>query len=149
MQTLTTGHAIAYKEMHLCIESDQISFASNLRDWFSLVTPHVHIVDSRQRAALHLAAVWSCNFSNLLYRVADKICHNHGVDFQWLHPLVLETATKIEMISPHASQTGPAHRGDMLTIRQQLEMLQGDTELSAIYRSLTELIMNNKNGNQL
>ena len=97
-------------------------------------------LNSEQRKNLHLAAVISCNFSNMLYLFSEEICQKEGISFDILQPLILETAQKIKYVSPSLAQTGPAKRGDFETIAKHLILLENDEEKKEIYKLLTASI---------
>jgi predicted short-subunit dehydrogenase-like oxidoreductase (DUF2520 family) len=94
------------------------------------------------RLKLHVAAVIVSNFTNHLYAIAEEYCHKESVDFNMLKPLILETAQRIEHISPAAVQTGPAVRKDIHTLDKHLRLLTNHQKLRTTYLRLTDSIMN-------
>lgn len=92
------------------------------------------------RAKLHVAAVVVSNFVNHLYKLAEDYCKKEGLDFSQLAPLIKETAQRIEELSPSNSQTGPASRHDVETIKKHLELLKDHPQLRNIYLVMTESI---------
>ena len=46
-----------------------------------LLFQKVHPVSSEQRKALHVAAVFVCNFVNHLYVIGNEICENNDIPF--------------------------------------------------------------------
>ena len=100
---------------------------------------HTKRVNSDQRASLHLAAVFVNNFTNQLYRIAHEITESQGAEFDMLKPLILETARKVQDMSPYKAQTGPAKRNDKKTIKKHLKALDNEHH-KAIYKLLTESI---------
>lgn len=97
-----------------------------------------------ERLKLHLAAVICNNFVNHLYALAEGYCKKEGLDFHLLHPLIKETAARLNEIPPSASQTGPALRNDRTTIKKHLELLKEYPGLQKIYELLTESIYSNR-----
>ena len=55
-------------------------------------------------------------------------------------PLIKETASKIESISPALAQTGPAERGDEKTIQIHQKLLTKQQQ--EVYQQLTSSIQN-------
>lgn len=104
------------------------------------ITDKVIVAGDEQRLKLHLAAVFCNNFVNHLYALAESYCKEEGLDFNMLHPLIRETAERIETISPGRSQTGPAVRNDQETIQKHLQLLNAHPHLKKIYEVLTESI---------
>ena len=98
-----------------------------------------HKVNSDQRRGLHLAAVFVNNFTNQLYRVAHEITESEGAEFDILKPLILETAKKVQNMSPYMAQTGPAKRNDKRTIKKHIRQLKNEHH-KAIYELLTSSI---------
>ena len=96
-------------------------------------------IDSNQREKLHLAAVFVNNFTNQLYRVAHEITESEGAEFDLLKPLILETAKKVQDLSPYLAQTGPAKRNDKKTLKKHLKLLK-DPHHKDIYNLLTSSI---------
>jgi predicted short-subunit dehydrogenase-like oxidoreductase (DUF2520 family) len=99
---------------------------------------------SDERLKLHLAAVLVNNFTNHLYALAEEYCTKEGLDFKQLLPLIIETATRLNEISPKQTQTGPAMRHDSDTIYKHLELLKNYPQLKNIYVLLTESIQLSK-----
>lgn len=146
LQSLTEGVEIDYKNMPLCIQANDEEWQQELVREFSSASHKCFGVSEEQRVALHMAAVWANNFSNYMFRVAEQVCKVHDLPFGVLQPLIDETAQKLHSTSPLAAQTGPANRGDLNTIKRHLEMLRNNKELSDLYRSISEQIMNHRNG---
>src|SRR5690606_18219747 len=82
--------------------------------------------DSKQRLSLHTAAVFACNFTNHFYAIAADILNKHGLDFDLIRPLILETAQKVMENQPKEVQTGPAVRNDIRTMEKHLALLHDD-----------------------
>ncbi|MBQ5532852.1 MAG: DUF2520 domain-containing protein, partial [Bacteroidales bacterium] len=58
-----------------------------------------------------------------------------------LHPLILETALKIQQMHPTKAQTGPAVRNDEAVMRSHLELLAKENEdWGGIYRMMSSFI---------
>jgi predicted short-subunit dehydrogenase-like oxidoreductase (DUF2520 family) len=93
---------------------------------------------------LHLAAVFSNNFVNYLYALAEEYCRAEGINFKLLVPLIQETALRVQTINPSNAQTGPAFRHDAATIQRHEELLKSYPELKKFYLLFTESIWNQK-----
>ena len=109
------------------------------------LTRHVHEADTATRCRLHIAAVFTCNFANRLYALAERILADGGLPFGVMLPLIDETVAKVHRLSPSQAQTGPASRGDMAIVTQHLDMLEGDEEMRQIYEMMTKSIINGRN----
>jgi predicted short-subunit dehydrogenase-like oxidoreductase (DUF2520 family) len=111
------------------------------------ISPNVYELSDEKRVILHIAAVFVNNFTNHLFTIGEKILEPEGLPFDILKPLILETVNKIQQHSPHAMQTGPARRGDSVTIEKHLAYL---TENEApqyfdLYKILTDSILQTRN----
>jgi predicted short-subunit dehydrogenase-like oxidoreductase (DUF2520 family) len=98
-----------------------------------------------ERVKLHLAAVFTNNFVNHLYTLAEEYCVQEGLDFSLLVPLIKETALRVETMKPSQSQTGPAVRHDAVTIQKHETLLKNYPQLKTFYTLFTESIWNKKN----
>jgi hypothetical protein len=98
-------------------------------------------MDSTERLRLHLGAVMVCNFPNLLYRLAaDLLGWTEPAQFQVYQPLMEELQAKVFRFGPHQTQTGPALRKDVETLRKHLDLLEKEPAVAEVYRSLSRLI---------
>lgn len=139
LQTFSKEAKVDFKQVPICIETIGKKDYPQLKSLAeALGSPHYR-VNSDQRKALHLAAVFVNNFTNQLYRVAHEITESEGVEFDILKPLILETAKKVQTMSPYMAQTGPAKRNDNKTIKRHLKQLKNEQH-KAIYNLLTNTI---------
>jgi hypothetical protein len=99
----------------------------------------------KERMKLHLAAVFANNFTNALMHAALGLA---GKNAGFLLPIINQTLENIQKLSPEKTQTGPAVRGDLNTIRKHLDFLADQKELKKMYITLTDYIKNHlrKNG---
>lgn len=139
LQTFSKSASIDFSEVPLCLETLVRTDYKLLKKLGVSISNHVKRVNSDQRASLHLAAVFVNNFTNQIYRVAHEITESQGAEFDMLKPLILETAKKVEHMSPYKAQTGPAKRNDKKTIKKHLKALDNEHH-QAIYKLLTESI---------
>lgn len=141
LQTFSKHKKVDFKNIPFCIEGSNKNFTSLLHQIAGDLSESVHNMNSEQRKTLHLAAVISCNFSNLLYQFSEEICQKNNIDFNVLKPLILETANKITANSPKDAQTGPASRNDTETMLSQIALLKNNNELESIYKALSNSII--------
>ena len=139
LQTFTKNADIDFAEVPICIEIENKEDLKTLKELSGALGCKHYRVNSDQRAALHLAAVFVNNFTNQSYRIAHEITESKSVDFNILKPLIKETANKIELVSPYMAQTGPAKRDDKKTIKKHLKALDKDIHKD-IYELLTKSI---------
>ena len=102
------------------------------------ITSHVYEATQHDRERLHVAGVYACNFTNLMYTMAAELLRNTHIPFSALLPLIDETAAKIHTLAPRDAQTGPARRGDENVMAHHLALL--DEEKRQLYRLLSDAI---------
>ena len=139
LQTLSSAKEVNFKEVPLCIEAESDFDAALLERLGQELSDNVYKISSAQRRALHVAAVFTSNFVNLMYHIGSDICAEHGMPFELLKPLIRETAEKVQYLHPANAQTGPALRHDQKTINRHIGMLT-DPDQAEIYKLLTKTI---------
>lgn len=102
------------------------------------ITNHVYEASQHDRERLHVAGVYACNFTNLMYTMAAELLKNTHVPFSALLPLIDETAAKIHALAPADAQTGPARRNDENVMNHHLALL--NDEQRVVYSILSEAI---------
>ncbi|PKB18420.1 Rossmann-like and DUF2520 domain-containing protein [Flavobacterium sp. 5] len=141
LQTFTKGKPIDFKTIPFCLETQFEEDYAILEKVAHSISNNIYAIDSHQRKALHVAAVFVNNFTNYLYQLGNEICLENHVSFDILKPLILETAEKLLTLSPQDAQTGPAKRNDISTIEAH-ESFLSDENQSTIYKILTQSIQN-------
>ena len=141
LQTFSSGREIDLSEVPFCLETEYKEDYRLLQKLAHAVSEKVYSINSEQRKLLHLAAVYVNNFTNHMYFQGNKYCEKAGVPFSILTPLIIETAKKIEELSPYEAQTGPGRRNDKDTSKS-LEGLIGDPIQKDIFALVTKSIEN-------
>ncbi|NRD19902.1 DUF2520 domain-containing protein [Winogradskyella eckloniae] len=144
LQTFSKGADIDFSEVPICVEVYEKENLELLRTLARAVGCRPHKITTEQRQTLHLAAVFVNNFTNQLYRIGHEICETKNIEFEILHPLIEETAKKVQQMSPFMAQTGPAKRNDKKTIKRQLKLIEKE-EHEIIYKLLTSSIKKTHN----
>jgi len=139
LQTFSKEAYVDFENLPICIEVLEKSSFPILKDIAEKIGSKAYRINGDQRSALHLAAVFVNNFTNQLYRIAHEIIEDQSADFSIMKPLILETAKKIETLSPYMAQTGPAKRNDKKTIKKHLSLLTNEMHKD-IYELLTKSI---------
>ena len=96
--------------------------------------------NDQQRVKLHVAAVFSCNFTNYMYLQSAAFCEKEGLDFGLLQPLIEETATRLRQFHPSEVFTGPIVRGDTETVNKHLSLLEAYPDLHRLYSEMADKI---------
>lgn len=102
------------------------------------ITSHVYETSQHDRERLHVAGVYACNFTNLMYTMAAELLRNTHIPFSALLPLIDETAAKIHSLAPQDAQTGPARRNDENVMNHHISLL--NEEQRTVYQLLSEEI---------
>lgn len=102
------------------------------------ITNHVYETTQHDRERLHVAGVFACNFTNLMYTMAADVLKSTHIPFKVLLPLIDETASKIHTLAPCDAQTGPARRGDENVMAHHISLLT--EEQRKVYQLLSEEI---------
>lgn len=142
LQTFSKSKAVDFSTIPICLEAENTFDFKVLETLAKGISNAVFPINSEQRKALHVAAVFVNNFTNHLYQIGQEICVEHQVPFEVLKPLIQETAEKINMLPPVEAQTGPAKRNDFNTIEAHLNYLTDENQ-KEIYKILTQSIQNN------
>jgi predicted short-subunit dehydrogenase-like oxidoreductase (DUF2520 family) len=140
LQTFSKLKEVEFSEIPICIEAEEKEDYKLLETVAKSISNQVFQIDSIQRKALHVSAVFVCNFTNHLYKIGNDICIENNIPFHILKPLITETAHKILSLSPSEAQTGPAIRNDSTTINAHLNFLT-DSNQKEIYKLLTKSII--------
>ena len=142
LQTFSKKKDVNFKEIPVYIEANTQVNSNKLLQFASSFSDRAKEVNSENRAHVHLAAVFACNFTNNLYSIASDILEKAGLSFDDMLPLISETTEKIKVLHPRKAQTGPAIRRDSKVIEKQLNALTGREK--EIYKLITESIQDEK-----
>ena len=140
MQSFSREVVVALDDVHFFAEASDKKTLEHLMALGHMISHHVIEADSDKRRRLHVASVFSCNFANHMWTLADEVLGDAGLPFDALLPLIRTTVDKLNNLSPAKSQTGPAIRHDTQVLNSHLVMLDGDKR--EIYRLLSDSIMN-------
>lgn len=142
VQSFSKQRAVDLSHTPFLIEATIPSTLEKLRELVATVSDRCYDATTKQRNALHPAAVFASNFANHMYAIANRLMEKNGLPFEILIPVIQETAQKVMEVTPVAAQTGPAVRGDEVVMRKQKNGLMADgndIELE-IYRLVSQNI---------
>lgn len=143
LQTFSKKKEVDFLIIPICLEAENTFDFRVLETVAKSISNAVFPINSDQRKALHVSAVFVNNFTNHLYQIGQEICQEHQVPFEILKPLIQETAQKINTLDPIDAQTGPAKRHDSTTIEAHLEYLTNENQ-KKIYKLITQSIQNDR-----
>ncbi|TSA38922.1 MAG: DUF2520 domain-containing protein [Porphyromonadaceae bacterium] len=142
LQTFSTGRPLDLSKVPVFIEGCEPAVTEVLVNLASGFSSEVHVVGYEERRWMHLAAVWSNNFTNHMLTNAYGIMNEHSLPVQWLEPLIRETFNKAIELGPLKSQTGPAVRHDQQTLEKHVDLLSYSQELQVLYKRISDSIQN-------
>ncbi|MBR8704492.1 Rossmann-like and DUF2520 domain-containing protein [Bacteroides pyogenes] len=140
MQTFSKQREVDFREVPFFIEAGTAEDAELLKKIAAVLSTKVYDATSEQRKSLHLAAVFTCNFTNHMYALAAALLEKYHLPFEVMLPLIDETARKVHALSPHDAQTGPAVRYDENVMNRHLSLLSDSPELQEIYKLISKSI---------
>ncbi|MFB2120588.1 MULTISPECIES: Rossmann-like and DUF2520 domain-containing protein [Parapedobacter] len=140
LQTFSKAKAVDFSTIPIAVEASDEAALVRLEALAGSLSDRVFRCDSQQRLSMHVAAVFACNFTNHLYAIAADILSEHGLDFDVIRPLILETAQKAMEHPPKEVQTGPAVRNDVHTMEKHLALLKVNPALAQLYRLISKRI---------
>lgn len=141
MQTFSKNRVLQYDRIPLFIEAvDEISTV-RLERFAGRLSTTVHRLDSHRRKALHIAAVFACNYLNrMLVHAADALT-DCPFSLETLVPLIEETVAKAVTMGPRQAQTGPARRGDIGVLKTHQEALVQLPDAQKLYTFIARQIL--------
>ncbi len=139
LQTFSKAITPDFASVPFLLESQAASDLLVLQDLAGTLSDKIYDINSEQRRQIHLSAVMVNNFVNHINYLAFNQLEKKGLPTDLLKPLMEETLHKLTYMSPYEAQTGPAKRGDEVTIRQHLALLDHDTN-KQVYNILTKSI---------
>ena len=146
LQTLSAKREEALEDIPFLVEGSSPEVQKKIHSLAFSHSGRVVEMDSAGRLRVHLAAVFANNFSNHMVTIATRIIEENGGDFSLLEPILRETFLKMSEGGPLAVQTGPAVRGDELSMKQHLELLKAYPDWEEIYTIVSRDIMKSRFG---
>lgn len=141
LQTFTAGRHVDFGDIPIFLETSTPELRTELEQFARRLTRTVCHADSAQRAFIHLAGVFACNFVNAMYAAGERVLNKAGLPYSLIMPLIAETAVKAcDVRSPLSVQTGPAVRNDLATQTRHEALLTDDPQLQTIYRLISKQI---------
>ncbi len=141
LQTMTKLSKVDFTEVPMLIEGNDEKTLAVLEELAASISKRIHRVDEQQRQWIHVAAVFANNFTNHIYSLSEHLLAEHDLPFEIVKPLIFKAVDSLHHYSPSELQTGPAVRGDRLTVEHHLRLLAREPRLQKIYQMLTESIV--------
>lgn len=122
-QSFVKSRVVDLGKVAFFVEGDGDVSQKRVRELALSFSASVYTATLEQRLYLHLAGCITNNFSNCLYAIAKEVMDEARLPFEVLLPVVDETARKIHLMPPREAQSGPAARGDGVTIEKHLTLI--------------------------
>lgn len=140
VDSITGKYNFSFKNVPICIEAGDESTLKKLLLFVRTLSNKIFLLNSPQRAKLHIAAVITNNFTNHLLGIATEIIDKEHLPHELLFKLAQTTLKNAFEHGPLQSQTGPAKRNDAATIRKHLDLLKANKDHVELYKLITRQI---------
>ena len=142
LQTFSISSHPDFEQIPIFINATPQYHGDYLKKLAEKVSPRVYFISDEDRVTLHVAAVFVNNFVNLMFKIGSEIVEKQNLPFDVLLPLIEETVKKIRQHAPADMQTGPAHRGDDVTIKKHLNFIEKHTPQYDLLYTLLSISIN-------
>ena len=141
IQTLSHGAPIDLQDVPLVVDGNTAEAREAMLKLARAISGSVFELTHEQRELMHLAAVLTSNFPVFLVSEAQRLLKQAKLPPNLLMPLWRTTANKVSTIGPEQALTGPARRGDQLSIQRHLDLLAADPDLRRAYALLSTMVL--------
>ena len=141
IQTISKTKGIFFKHTPFCIEAKHETDLEILKKLVLALEGSYELLNSVQRANLHLSAVWVNNFVNHMIFKGKKICTDNNIPFSLLKPILKMTINQALINNPKNIQTGPARRDDKETLEIHSQLINNLND-KKLYEIITKSIQN-------
>ena len=141
LQTFNKTRDVVLSNVPFFITGNNHRTKQTLRKLSKQISERVYTISDEKRRELHLAAVILNNFIHHLAYRSEEYLKSKKLKFEYLDELLKTGFEKILEKRLKSTQTGPAKRADLETIKTHKDMLESDIALSQLYDSLTNSIL--------
>jgi predicted short-subunit dehydrogenase-like oxidoreductase (DUF2520 family) len=121
----------------VAVTSDDGIFADRLFSIARALGMHPFELDNEWKALYHAGASAAANYCVAVLALAERLMSAAGVPFEAVEPLVRAVVDNTFALGPAQALTGPIARGDVETVRAQVEAVAGcDPALAADFRAM-------------
>jgi len=133
LQTLSQSRPLEPSQVPCLVEGSSPQVLASLMKLALSVYSSVEEVNSEKRLVIHTAAVFANNFTNHMVHIAKELISDQNIDPQMIEPILQETFEKIMALGTVEGRTGPAIRGDQITMNKHIELLKDHPEWEKLY----------------
>lgn len=142
LQSFTKTKKMVYTDIPFFIIGSTKNVTRTLQSLASSISKKVMVIKDKDKALLHIAAVFANNFSNAMLDISYQLLEKHQIPFEYLMPLMEETIAKLKVLSPLEAQTGPAKRNDQNVLSSHQTILKSENkDWLTIYEVITAFII--------
>lgn len=138
LQTFTRGDKKErLKNIHISLEGDEV-LTSQFEEVVRKMGATPVKLDPRQKQSLHIAAVFASNYLIALMCTAENLLKEEGIDngLDILEPLIRQTLSNLFKLGTEKALTGPVSRGDDVSVKQHLDILEKNQDRHRLYQLL-------------
>ena len=141
LETFRKKHEKDLSEVPFLINGNNEHTKRSLRVLARKISSNVSECSDDDKLRYHISAVFINNFVNHLACLTHKYLDDNDLDIKYLDSIVRSGMDRILDHESCESQTGPAQRNDIQLIRKHLDLLKQDKNMSHIYKTLTDSII--------
>ena len=142
LQTFSFNKKIDFTRTPILIEGDSKKSLEKLKELCQKLELEFEEVNSEKRLHYHLAASFANNFTNHILSLTDELINKFKLEKKFFIPIANETFKKFQSNKSKESQTGPAVRNDVKTLKKHEEILKKSNYLN-LYKIITKSIKKN------
>lgn len=141
LYSFSKNQNINWNEVPVFIEFQDNETGDFLKQLNEILLLNYRILNSEQRANLHLSAVFANNFVNACMIACQEILENNEeAKFQDLFPIINQTIEKLKNAPALDCQTGPARRNDEITMGKHIDYLKSNPYEQQLYLNISNYI---------
>jgi predicted short-subunit dehydrogenase-like oxidoreductase (DUF2520 family) len=138
LQTFSIGSQPDFDKIPIFCNANNLNNTILIKQIAEKLSPKTYEISDEDRLVLHVAAVFVNNFTNHLFKIGAEILNQKNLPFEVLMPLIEETVNKLKNNTPSVVQTGPAIRGDNVTISKHIDYIEKNIpQYDLIYKILS------------
>jgi predicted short-subunit dehydrogenase-like oxidoreductase (DUF2520 family) len=139
LQSITKNRLIDWKKTPLFVQGSSTYVLEKLFEISNRLSDTVYLATNESRLVIHLSAVLTNNFFTHLASLSYDLLEQHHIQKEILIPILENTLQRLTQIPPEINQTGPAVRGDKITMQRHLKLIS-NRNLALVYDALSNSI---------
>lgn len=141
IRAISSSETIDWSTLPCGLEFSGRSNPENIEEWLRTTAPNSQTMNSKERIGAHLTAVVVANFTNHLLALGQELAGRSGLEWSTFVPLIDGVWEAARRGESREAQTGPAARGDELTVgRHRVWLEENAPQLLPLYNTLTAQI---------